>query len=312
MRVLIAGATGVIGAQLVPVLREKGHEVVALSRSATRGAALAGDGVRLVRADALDAAALTEAVAQAAPDAVVNLLTAIPDKVDPRKLAKVFAPTNRLRTEGTRNLLAAAAHAGVAKVVTESIAFGYRPGGTGLAVEADPLWTDGPAQFVPVIEAVADMERQTADAGGTVLRFGHLYGPGTGYAADGFFVAQTRKRLMPIVGAGSAVFSFLHVKDAAESVAAALEHAGAAGTFNVVDDEPAPVATWLPELAGILGARPPMRVPSALVRPMVGGYGVAYMNDLRGADNSLAARELDWKPAHPTWREGLRAELAAG
>lgn len=311
MRVLIAGATGVIGTQLVPVLREKGHEVVALSRSAARGAALAGEGVRPVRADALDAAALTEAVERAAPDAVVNLLTAIPDKVDPRKLAKVFALTNRLRTEGTRNLLAAAARAGVAKVVTESIAFGYRPGGAGLAVEADPLWTDGPAQFVPVIGAVADMERQTAAAGGTVLRFGHLYGPGTGYAAGGYFATQTRKRQMPIVGAGSAVFSFLHVKDAAESVAAALDHDGA-GVFNVVDDEPAPVATWLPELAAILGARPPMRLPSALVRPLVGGYGVAYMNDLRGADNTLAARELDWKPAHPTWREGLRAELAAG
>lgn len=311
MRVLIAGATGVIGSQLVPVLRENGHEVIALSRSRERARAVERDGVRLVCADALDATALSQAVAEAAPDAVVNLLTAIPDKVDPRRLAKVFAPTNLLRTQGTRNLLAAAKQAGAAKVVTESIAFAYRPGGAGPAGEDTPLWHDGPAQFVPVVEAVADMERQTTDAGGTVLRFGHLYGPGTGYASGGYFVTQTRKRMMPIVGAGSAVFSFLHVKDAAESVAAALDH-DAAGVFNIVDDEPAQVSTWLPELARILGAKPPMRVPSALVRPMVGGYGVAYMNELRGADNAAARRELGWKAAHSTWREGLRAELAAG
>lgn len=309
MRVLVAGATGVIGRRLVPLLRKDGHEVVALSRTPHRPPAWDGDGVRLACADALDAAALAREVSRAAPDAVINLLTAIPGKINPLTLSRAFAPTNRLRTQGTRNLLAAAATAGTRKIISESVAFAYQPGGSANAIESDALWDDPPRQFASTMAALGDLERQTADAGGITLRFGHLYGPGTGFAREGHFVTQARKRMMPIVGAGTAVFSFLHTQDAAASVVAALGYEDP-GVFNIVDDEPAPVSRWLPHLCEVIGARPPMRLPRALARPVVSAYGIAYMNDLRGADNASAGRRLGWTPSYASWREGFRAELA--
>lgn len=299
MRVLVAGSTGVIGRQLLPVLVAEGHEVVGLARSADTAT-----GARVLVADALDRAAVARAVREAAPEAIVNLLTAIPAQVNPKRLAEEFALTNRLRTEGTRNLLAAAGQVGVTRVVAQGLAYAYDPHGSGLADEDTPLWLDPPGPFVPVLAALKELERATLDAGGTVLRFGHLYGPGTIYAPDGSFARQVRDRQVPLVGGGTATFSFTHTHDAATAVAAALV-AGPAGALNVVDDDPARMSQWLPYLAAELGAEPPRRAPAFLARWAVGPWGVAFMTQLRGADNARAKRILGWEPAYPSWRTGF-------
>ncbi|GGN48201.1 dTDP-glucose 4,6-dehydratase [Streptomyces albiflavescens] len=299
MRVLVAGATGVIGRALVPLLTSVGHDVVALSRTP-------GDGT--VAADALDRSALHRAVREAAPDAVVNMLTAIPAAIDPRHLARDFALTNRLRTEGTRNLYEAAHDAGVEKFVAQGLAYAYDPAGQGAADEDAPLWQRPPKQFVPVLEALKELELRTADAGGTVLRFGHLYGPGTIYAPDGSFMRQVGAGKVPLVGGGHSVFSFTHTHDAATAVIAALDKP-ASRPLNIVDDHPAPLREWLPELARVIGAPQPKKAPAALARLAVGGWGVAFMNGLRGADNARAVLTLDWRPRYASWREGFAAEL---
>jgi nucleoside-diphosphate-sugar epimerase len=303
MRVLVAGATGVIGRQLVPLLTETGHDVVALARGRTRADAVAAE---LVTVDALDRSALTAAVRKAAPDAIVHLLTAIPQTLDPRRFADEMAPTNRLRSEATANLVAAA---GSARLLTQGVAFAYRPGSPGRASEDHPLWDDGPKPFRPAVQALRTAEELTAQVGGTVLRFGHLYGPGTPFAADGVLVDRLRAGRMPIVGDGGAVFSFTHTRDAATAVVAALD-ADRTGTFNVVDDDPAPVRRWLPYLARLAGAPAPRRVPRLAARLAAGSWGVAYLTALVGADNARARRELAWRPSFSTWREGFSRELA--
>ncbi|MQY40362.1 hypothetical protein SRB17_83950 [Streptomyces sp. RB17] len=304
MRVLVAGASGVIGSRLVPLLIAVGHDVVALARASRRTAVLEAVGAGVVVADALDHDQLHAAVRQAAPDAVVNLLTAIPTDVDPRRLARDFALTNRLRTEGTRNLMAAARATGAGRIVAQGLAYGYQPG-AGLANEDDPLWHNAtPRQFTPVLAALDSLEEQTAAAGGTVLRFGHLYGPGSAYAVDGAFTAQVRAGKVPLVGGGNSVFSFTHADDAATAIVAALDR-DAGGVLNVVDDDPAPLHVWLPEFAAGLGAPAPKRAPAALARLAVGGWGVAFMNQLRGAANARARLALNWRPRYASWREGL-------
>ncbi|QSB15357.1 NAD(P)-dependent oxidoreductase [Natronosporangium hydrolyticum] len=299
MRVLVAGATGVIGRQLMPVLAAEGHEVVGLARRAGTDS-----GARIVSVDALDQAAVLRAVRQAEPEAIVNLLTAIPAEINPKRLADDFALTNRLRTDGTRNLLTAARQVGVGRVVAQGLAYAYDPDGAGPADEQTPLWPAPPAPFVPVLGALKELERNTLAAGGTVLRFGHLYGPGTIYAADGSFTRQVRRRQVPLVGGGTATFSFTHTHDAATAVAASLT-AGSAEVLNVVDDEPSPMYEWLPRFATELGAPPPRRAPAFLARWAVGPWGVAFMTKLRGADNARAKRVLGWQPSHPTWRAGF-------
>lgn len=301
MRVLVAGSTGVVGRQVVPVLREAGHEVVGLSGSAR------SQDHRVVVADALDRAALALAVRRARPDAVVHLMTAIPKRLNPRRLSTQFALTNRLRTEGTRNLLDAARDAGAVRVITQGLAYGYRPG-PGLADEDAAMWTDGPAQFRPVAQALLENERLTAESGGLVLRFGHLYGPGTGYATDGSFVADVRRGKVPLVGGGHGVFSFTHTRDAAMAVLAGLDKK-VTGALNIVDDDPAPLRGWLPVLAKRLGAPAPKPAPAWLARLAVGGWGVAFLNELRGADNARARLALDWRPGYRSWRDGFAAEL---
>jgi nucleoside-diphosphate-sugar epimerase len=309
MRVLVAGATGVVGSRLVPLLTAVGHEVVGLARSRNGGAPVPA-GARIVVADALDRAAVERAVREAAPDALVNMLTAIPARPDPRRLSRDFAPTNRLRTEGTRNLVEAARAVGVRRFISQGLAYGYQPA-AGLADEDAPLWTrDAPRQFVPVLAALVELERLTWRARGLVLRLGHLYGPGSVFAPDGSFTRQVRAGRVPLVGGGYGMFSFTHAHDAATAVLAALDRPAVTGALNIVDDTPVELREWLPELARTLGAPAPRRVPAALARLAVGGWGVAYLNELRGADNARARLRLNWRPRYRSWLDGFTAELA--
>jgi nucleoside-diphosphate-sugar epimerase len=284
MRVLVAGASGVLGPPLVALLAERGHEVTGFSRSGRAGP-------RAV--DALDAAAVRALAEEVRPEAVVNLLTAIPAEFSPRKIGEALAPTNRLRTEGARNLVAAAPDA---YHVAESIAFIYDPA-PGLATEADPVWRRPPSSFAPALAAVGELERTALDAGGAVLRLGYLHGPGTGFAQGGSMLGQVRKRQMPVAGAGDGVLSFLHADDAATAFAAALD-ARPHGVFNVVEDGPEPVREWLPRYAAHIGAKPPRRIPLWLARLVAGEYGAAFYSDLRGASNAKARAELGWAPQH--------------
>jgi nucleoside-diphosphate-sugar epimerase len=301
MKVLVAGATGVIGRQLVPLLTEAGHDVVAVARTHERADLIRHE---LITVDAMDRWAVSKLVRRMAPGAIVNLLTAIPARMDPKRFDEQMAKTNRLRQYATANLLAAA---GDARIISEGLAFGYSPRGGSPADEDRPLWVNGPKPFRPVVAALRSAERQTLRAGGTVLRIGHLYGPGTVFAGDGSLVAQLRARQMPIVGQGESVFSFIHARDAASAFVAALE-TGQAGTFNVVDDHPAPVHQWLPALAQVVGAPPPRRVPTVAARVFAGAWGVAYMTKLVGADNARARRALRWQPQHRSWRDGFADE----
>lgn len=305
MRVLVAGATGVIGRQLLPALVAAGHDVVGLAKSGPR-ADVDLAGVRIVVGDALDRASIERAVDEAAPDAVVNMLTAIPPNIDPRRLAEQFALTNRLRTEGTRNLLAAAS--GVKRVVAQGLAYAYDPHGDGHADEDAPLWHRPPKPFAPVLAALRELERSTQDAGGLVLRLGHVYGPGTIYAPNGSFVRQVRTGKIPLVGGGTATFSFSHTYDIAAAVVAALD-GDQVGVLNVVDDEPARMSEWLPFLAKLVGAPRPRAAPAFLARFAVGSWGVAFMSQLRGADNTRAKNTLDWKLRYASWRAGFAMEL---
>jgi nucleoside-diphosphate-sugar epimerase len=287
MRVLIAGGTGAIGRRLIPLLLAQGHEVTTFSRS---GRPVVG--ASSIATNALDPAAVQQVVTLAQPDVVINLLTAIPDPVNPRKMGEQFALTNQLRGEGTRNLLACAP----GPVVAESIAFAYAPG-DGLADEDAPLWRNPPQQFAAVLDGVRSLEELTRAAGGTVLRVGHLHGPGTTFGPGGGTRKVVQSHKLPVVGGGTAVFSFAHVDDVAEAFAAALT--GPPGTYNIADSEPAPVAAWLPSYAEGLGAKPPGRVPAGLAKLAVGGWGVAFMTQLRGADNRRARQDLGWTPSRP-------------
>ena len=311
MRVFVAGASGVIGRALLPVLRSEGHDVVGMVRSTTGAAVVGGLGARVEQVDALDGPAVEQAVRRAEPDAVVHLLTAIPAEINPRRMAHDFAATNRLRSEGTRLLLGAADRAGVRRVITQGLASAYDPDqGPGLADEDTPFWRRPPAQFSANVDALRELEERTRAAGGLVLRIGHLYGSGSIYAADGSFARQVRAGKMALVGGGTSVFSFTHANDAATAIATALP-ADARGALNIVDDDPVPMSEWLPVFAGLAGARAPRSVPSFVARLLAGSWGVAYMTRLRGASNARAKTALGWQPTYASWRDGFAAELAA-
>jgi nucleoside-diphosphate-sugar epimerase len=309
VRVFVAGATGAIGRYLVPQLRSAGHEPIATTRSEERASRLRESGVEAVTCDALDRAALVRAVSEARPDAVVHELTAIPHQLNPRNIDREFELTNRLRTEGTRNLIEAAREAGAGRFVAQSVAFIYEPEGDWVKSEDDPTYARAPKGFTETAAAVQELERLVSDAGGTVLRYGLFYGPGTTYASGGALAELVRARRFPVVGAGEARLSFIHLEDAARATVAAVE-AGKPGVFNVVDDEPAVAGEWLREYARLLGAKPPRKVPAWLARLAAGQYGVVMMTQMRGASNQKAKAELDWEPTRRTWREGFRAEIA--
>ncbi len=309
MRVFLAGATGAIGRRLVPMLLADGHQVTGMTRSKDKLDGLRALGAQPVLADALDAAAVCAAVREARPDAVIHQLTALPQRIDPRKIERDFAMHDRLREEGTRILVAAAQDAGAARIVAQSIAFSYAPGPRGTVhVERDPLLSDPPKSFARSARAVRELERAVLDAGGVALRYGYFYGPGSAIAPSGSMGQDLARRRMPIVGGGAGVWSFIHIDDAARATVAALTR-GHSGAYNIVDDEPAPVSQWLPALAEALGAPRPLRVPAWLARPLAGGYGVATMTTSQGASNELAKRELGWQPQHASWREGFRTGM---
>jgi nucleoside-diphosphate-sugar epimerase len=308
MRILVAGASGAIGRQLLPLLDGVGHETIALVH---RSPAQVGNGHTVV-ADALDRDALVTAVSEFEPEAVVNLLTAIPRALNPRRFEEQFALTNRLRTEGTANLVVAT---GGVRMIGESIAFAYGPKSATTADESRPLWREGPRPFRPAVRALEELERITAETGGVALRFGHLVGPGTGFAPDGSVTEAVRARKLPLVGDGSGVFSFIHTHDAATAIVAALDRTDVLGAVNVVDDVPLPTRVWLPEFARRLGAPEPRRIPEWLARLAAGSFGAAFLNGLTGADNARARSELDWRPrysrVHEAWEADFGAALAA-
>jgi nucleoside-diphosphate-sugar epimerase len=308
MRVLVAGATGAIGRQLVPRLVEAGHEVHGLTRSASKQALLRELGAVPVVADALDPDQVAEAVGGARPEVIVHQLTAI-GAVDTRHMERSFALTNRLRTEGTDHLLSAGQAVGVRRFVAQSHIASYARTGAAVKREEDPLDPSPARQMRENLEAMRHLETAVLGADwteGIVLRYGWFYGPGTSLSPGSEQLEMIRRRKFPLVGDGGAVWSFIHVADAADATMAAVED-GAPGVYNVVDDDPAPVAEWLPAVASTLGARKPVRVPRFVGRLFAGEAGVVMMTELRGASNAKAKRELGWRPAHPSWREGLAA-----
>jgi nucleoside-diphosphate-sugar epimerase len=310
MRVFVAGATGAIGKQLVPRLVAAGHEVHGMTRNESKQAMLSELGAVPVVADALDADEVAGAVARARPDVIVHELTSI-GALDLRHFDRGFALTNRLRTKGTDHLLSAGQAVGVRRFVAQGVcAYGmYARTGGPVKTEEDPLESTPVPEMRETLAAIRHLEEAVVGAQwteGIVLRYGAFYGPGTSMAPGEEQFEVVRKRKFPLVGDGGGVWSFIHVADAAEATVAAIEH-GSRGVYNVVDDDPAPVAEWLPALAGELGAKKPMRVPRFIGRMFAGEAGVMMMTDVRGASNEKAKRELAWRPAHPSWRQGFAA-----
>jgi nucleoside-diphosphate-sugar epimerase len=303
MRVFVAGGTGVLGRRLVPQLVARGHQVTATATSAAKLGPLEKLGADAVVMDGLDARSVAAAVAMAQPDVIVHQMTAISGKPDFKNFDRWFATTNRLRTEGTDHLLAAAERNGVSHVVAQSYGSwnGIRRGGW-VKTEDDPL---DPTSAGQVAVAIAHLERVVIAAGGAVLRYGSLYGPDT---IDGL-AEPVRKRQLPIVGDGGGYCSWVHLDDAAGSTVLAIEQK-ATGVFNIVDDEPAPARVWLPYLAECAGAKRPMRVPVWLARLLAGDTAVTMMTQGRGFSNAKAKRELGWTLRFPSWRQGFKEELA--
>ena len=306
MRILLAGATGAIGRPLVPLLVAAGHEVLGTTRSAARAEALRAAGATPVVCDLLEPDRARALVAERRPDVVIDQLTSLPGEFDPRR-KDLFDANDRTRREASGALIAAAAEHGVRRYLLQSVAFLYAPQGGPVKDEDAPAWEDAPEPFVRAVRVLRANEQAVLAApfDGLVLRYGFFYGPGTWYESTGSTTREVRRRRFPVIGDGAGVLSLVHVADAAAATAAAVER-GASGIYNVADDDPAATRDFLPALAGILGAKPPRRVPAWLARMVVGPYPVAVATQMRGASNAKAKRELRWTPLLPSWREGLR------
>jgi nucleoside-diphosphate-sugar epimerase len=310
MKVFVAGASGAIGRPLVRQLVAAGHEVTGTTRREDRAAQIRTAGATAAVCDVYDLPALEGAARAASPDVVVHLLTALPQRFNPR--SNYLADTNRIRTEGTRNLVAAARAAGAKRLIAESVAFLYAPEGARVKSEDDPINAEAPGHFGEAMRALADLERQVTDVEGIeglVLRYGWLYGPGTHFDRDGSQIEDLRRRRVPLVGAAEGIFSFVHVDDAATATLAALDR-GAPGIYNVVDDDPAPMREWVPALAELVGAKPPRRVPVWIAKLIAGAAIAGAATEQRGASNAKAKRELGWALRHPDWRQGFADALS--
>lgn len=303
MRVFVAGGAGVLGRRLVKQLVARGHQVTATTTGQAKLGLLERLGAEAVVMDGLDARSVGEAVGSARPDVIVHQMTAISGKPDIKHFDRWFATTNRLRTEGTDHLLAAAQATGVSHVVAQSYAAwnGIREGGW-VKTEDDPL---DPTSTGQGAAAIRHLEEVVLAAGGAVLRYGAFYGPG----ATDDQVELIRKRQYPIVGSGDGHMSWIHLDDAAAATVLAVEQRQR-GVFNIVDDEPAPAREWLPYLAACAGAKPPLRIPVWLAKPLAGRTAVAMMTEGRAFSNAKAKRELGWRPRYSSWREGFKEELA--
>jgi 2-alkyl-3-oxoalkanoate reductase len=314
MRVFVAGASGALGSQLVPQLVAAGHEVVGMTRTASKQEGLRALGARPAVADALDPDAVARAVAVAEPEVIVHQLTALSGPLDMRHVDRFFAATNRLRTEGTDHLLAAGRAVGVRRFVAQSYAgWPFARSGGPVKREDDPLDPDPPEALRSSLEAIRHVERAVTGirwAEGLVLRYGGFYGPGTSVSLDpeAAMAKPVRRRQFPLIGNGAGVWSFVHIEDAASATVAAVER-GPGGIYHVVDDEPAPVREWLPALAAALGAKPPLRLPRWLGRLLAGEAATVMMTEVRGADNAKAKRELGWQLRYPSWRLGFAKGL---
>jgi nucleoside-diphosphate-sugar epimerase len=312
MNVFVAGGIGAVGRRLVPLLAEAGHDVAATTTSPAKKRTLFELGATPYLVDGLDRESVRDAVSRAEPEVVVHEMTALSDATNLRNFDRVFAATNRLRTAGTGHLLEAARAVGARRVVAQSFAgWNYERSGSLVKTEEDPLDPEPLRTMRKSLAAFRQLETAVTGADGIeglVLRYGNLYGPGTSTAEDGVFVELVRKRRMPLIGGGRGVWSFLHVDDAAGATLAAVE-GGRPGIYNVCDDEPATVAEWLPELAAVLGAPPPQRVPVWLGRLAAGEAVVLMFTSARGASNAKAKHELAWAERYPSWRVGFREGL---
>jgi 2-alkyl-3-oxoalkanoate reductase len=305
MRVFVTGATGAMGQHLVPKLAEAGHKVIATTRTPGKAGRLREAGAEPVLLDGLDREAVIAAVRAAAPEVIIHQMTALADMRSLRNPDRLFAATNELRTRGTDNLLAAAAEAGTGRVIAQSYT-GWpneRSGGK-VKTEEDPLDSRPIPSAARTLEAIRHVEKTVPRSApeGIVLRYGSFYGPG----ASDVMLDVVRKRQMPVIGGGTGIWSFIEITDAAAATVAAVER-GARGIYNVVDSDPAPVAEWLPYLAGVMGAKPPLRLPAWLGRPLAGKFVVAQMTSVRGSSNEKARTALGWEPRYASWREGFRA-----
>jgi nucleoside-diphosphate-sugar epimerase len=314
MKILVAGATGAVGRRLVPLLVAGGHRVIATTRTPDKVNRLRSEGAEPVVMDGLDSESVMKTVVASRPDVIVHQMTALASMRSLKQFDDEFALTNRLRTEGTSHLLAAAEAAGTRKFVAQSFSGwpNQRQGGR-VKTEADPLDSDPPAAMARTLDAIQALEHMVVNAAGLngiVLRYGSLYGPGTSIASEGEIVELIRGRKFPLVGNGAGVWSFIHVDDAARATQLAIER-GASGVYNIVDDDPAEVAEWLPDLARAVGAKPPFRLPAWIGRFAIGDVGVSMMTTVRGSSNAKAKRTLDWQPAYATWRDGFRRGLSA-
>ncbi|NYI76652.1 NAD-dependent epimerase/dehydratase family protein [Nocardioides panzhihuensis] len=328
MRIFIAGGTGVVGLRMVPLLVAAGHEVYGSTRHDAGRDTLADMGATGILMDPLDAQSVRAAVAEAEPEVVVHQLTALSGiGGNLKRWDQDFAMTNRLRTEGTDHLLAAARAAGVRRFVAQSFGGGWTHERTGGWVkdETSPFIGDPGKEARGSLAAIRHLEdavvistssirRSTgpapggSDLEGLVLRYGNFYGPGNAASRDGAIGEMLRKGKMPVVGGGTGVWSFVHIDDVGAATVAAVE-GGAPGIYNIVDDEPAPVNQWMPFLAEQVGGRKPMRLPAWLARPLIGEFGVALMTSVRGSSNAKAKRELGWKPSYASWREGFKTGI---
>jgi nucleoside-diphosphate-sugar epimerase len=304
MRVFVTGATGALGRHLVPGLIAAGHEVTATTRTQAKVARLREAGAEPVVVDGLDREAVIAAVQAASPEVIVHEMTALADMRSLRNMDRVFAATNELRTRGTDNLLAAAERAGTRRVIAQSAERMNERSGGPVKSEEDPLDPRPVPSAARTVAAMRHVEETVPLRApeGLVLRYGSFYGPG----ASEPLLDMVRKRQMPVIGGGTGIWSFIETSDAAAATVAAVGH-GAPGVYNITDSDPAPVAEWLPYLAKVLGAKPPLRLPVWLGRLLAGEFVVIQMTSARGTSNAKARKVLGWEPRYASWREGFRA-----